>query len=146
MTIDDKKQWLGRYREAEERIQSLELELRTWYERAESITKPLSDMPQGGKGKNPLEEAVLHIWEIGEEINTEIVQMQQVRREIKEVINSVEDSRCRSVLRFIYLNFEHLERVANQVGYCERHVKRYYNRALELVEIPEKSKDVPKCH
>lgn len=137
MTIDDKKQWLGRYREADRRIKGMEEELQRWHDRAESVTKPLSDMPRGGKGKNPLEDAVEHIWDISKEINDTIAEMRRIQAEIESAIDAVDNGTYRTLLRLRYINLKKWEQIAVDMDYDYYHTRKYlHKKALKCVKLP----------
>lgn len=138
MTIDDKKRWLGRYRESNRCINALGSELQQWHARAESVTKPLSDMPRGGSGKNPLEDAMGHVWEIGEQINSEIVRAQQIRREITAAIDQMDNGTYRTLLRLRYISLKKWEWIAVDMDYDYRWVLHLHNKALKNLNTPLK--------
>ena len=137
MELEEKKQWLGRYRECDMRIRALEEDLQKWQERAQSVTKPLSDMPKGNNGKNSLEEAIGHIFDIGQEINETIMEARDIKAEIEKVIDEVDNGVYRTLLRLRYIHLKKWEWIAVEMNYDYYHVRKYlHTKALKCIKLP----------
>ena len=74
--------------------------------------------------------------EMNDEINGEIDRLIALRNEIADVIWEVPDLQERVILYGRYVNFYSWEKIAQDMGYSERHVLRLHGSALEKVQIP----------
>lgn len=66
-----------------------------------------------------------------DEIIDEMIEKQE---EIRQVINAVEDSRYRTLLKYKYMNGYTFENIACKLYYSERWVRRLHNEALEEIK------------
>lgn len=73
---------------------------------------------------------------MNDEINGEIDRLIALRNEIADVIWEVPDLQERVILYGRYVNFYSCEKIAQDMGYSERHVLRLHGSALERVQIP----------
>jgi DNA-directed RNA polymerase specialized sigma subunit len=131
------KEYLGQALELNKKINHMQL----LYEAVKAdygfTTRLLDGMP-----KNPnvsvtqvCDQAIRSI-EMNDEINGEIDRLIALRNEIADVIWEVPDLQERVILYGRYVNFYSWEKIAQDMGYSERHVLRLHGSALEKVQIP----------
>jgi DNA-directed RNA polymerase specialized sigma subunit len=131
------KEYLGQALELNKKINHMQL----LYEAVKAdygfTTRLLDGMP-----KNPnvsvtqvCDQAIRSI-EMNDEINGEIDRLIAFRNEIADVIWEVPDLQERVILYGRYVNFYSWEKIAQDMGYSERHVLRLHGSALERVQIP----------
>jgi DNA-directed RNA polymerase specialized sigma subunit len=131
------KEYLGQALELNKKINHMQL----LYEAVKAdygfTTRLLDGMP-----KNPnvsvtqvCDQAIRSI-EMNDEINGEIDRLIAFRNEIADVIWEVPDLQERVILYGRYVNFYSWEKIAQDMGYSERHVLRLHGSALEKVQIP----------
>lgn len=119
MTVDEKKKYLRQYRYLEGRVNSLCDELAKWRSLAECITPVLSDMPKGSGGDR-LPRTVEKIIELEQELDAQIDQMIDTRREIEQTVAAVDDQRLRDVLRYRYIEGMTQEETAEAINVSVR--------------------------
>ncbi len=134
MTVDEKKKYLRQYRYLEGRVNSLCDELAKWRSLAERITPVLSDMPKGSGGDR-LPRTVEKIIELEQELDAQIDQMIDTRREIEKAVAAVDDQRLRDVLEQHYIRGLTWEDVAQIMKIDTRWVYRLHIKALQKLTI-----------
>lgn len=70
------------------------------------------------------------IVDLQDEIYQDIVTLESVSHEIRQVIESVEDDRERQLLQYRYIDGLSWEQVAVTMGYGWRHVHKLHSKAL----------------
>ena len=134
MTVDEKKKYLRQYRYLEGRVNSLCDELAKWRSLAERITPVLSDMPKGSGGDR-LPRTVEKIIELEQELDAQIDQMIDTRREIEKAVAAVDDQRLRDVLEQHYIRGLTWGDVAQIMKIDTRWVYRLHIKALQKLTI-----------
>ena len=71
------------------------------------------------------------------EINADIDQLVDLKREIMQVVKSVQNPEHQTLLELRYLCFKSWEDVAEELGYNVRHIYRLHDEAVEQITIPE---------
>lgn len=94
----------------------------------------------GSRHGSAVEDYAVRIVELEREIDRRIDEYVDLVRQAEAAIDQVEDERCRDVLRYRYLNGWSWEKIAEQMHYDERWVRRLHGRALARIEIPESAK------
>lgn len=96
----------------------------------------LSDMPgDPNKGKSKIEELLVKIADLESEISADIDKLVELKGNIMDVINEVEDPEESLVLNLRYLNFFSWEDIAVKMDCSVRNVHIVHSRALEHVVI-----------
>lgn len=80
------------------------------------------------------EEIICKIIALQAEINADIDNLVDTKRELRAVIESVKNVDYRTVLELRYLNFRKWEQIAVQMGYTNRNVHYLHDRAIEYLE------------
>ncbi len=134
MTSQEKKAWLGRYRQLDQRIGQLAEEISLWRSRAQKITPSYEGQPRGG-GEDRLQSAVEMILQLEKEADREIDALVALKGEIRRAIRTVEDSTLRLLLEYRYIHGLTWEQVAERMGYDQRWVYRLHGKALNCLEV-----------
>lgn len=130
----EKVLWLSRYQRLGKRVDKKCEELSQWRSRAEKVTSSFSDRPKGGEEGNRLEETVERIIAIEEELNREIDEMVDVRREIQAAISSLEDCTLEALMEMRYLGGKSWEEIAVAMGYSWRWTMNLHKKALSSIK------------
>nr|DAP22001.1 MAG TPA: RNA polymerase sigma factor [Bacteriophage sp.] len=133
MTSQEKKAWLGRYRQLDQRIGQLAEEISLWRSRAQKITPSYEGQPRGG-GEDRLQSAVEMILQLEKEADREIDALVGLKGEIRRAIRTVEDSTLRLLLEYRYIHGLTWEQIADRMSYNDRWVRRLHGKALEMLE------------
>ena len=136
MTNQDKIKWLRRYRAAVAEQHRLEGEIETWRSLAEKITPTMSCLPGGGAGPGRMVSALEHILALEEVLAGQIGRRTEIRREIGQAIDGVPDDRLAHLLRLRYVDGLTWERIAVEMHYSYKQIRRLHGRALNVLECP----------
>lgn len=139
MTYEEKVRWLRRYQESLRREQELAEEVERLQSEATRITPLLSGMPGGPGDGQKLSRAVESVISAKEILQGQIVQCEEIRREVIEVIESVCDQRENEILRRRYLLGQQWEKVGEKMGLSSKWVRNIHRTTLEFIDIKEKS-------
>lgn len=86
----------------------------------------------------PFTKIVMKIIELEETINNEIERLLDLKLQIRETINAVQDNEEKLLLKYRYLNFMSWEDVCSYMQVSMRTAHRIHKAALENVKVPEK--------
>lgn len=136
MTNQEKKAWLLQYRRLDERINRMETEKAKWIERATKMSAPSDGMPRGSSVSDTVGQAVAKIADLQAEINREIDQLVDLRREIEDAIYTVDDPILQELLERRYIDGDKWEEIAVSMHYSWRNILRKHGKALSAVKIP----------
>ena len=129
----DKITYLKRYKDLDRHINRLIEEKERWYTKATKVTPTISDMPHGSDGTDSRLEAIHKMMETEEEINIEIDKYVDMGREIKAVINSVEEENLRLLLLYRYIDGKTFEQITVDMSYSWKQVHRLHSKALNKI-------------
>ena len=105
---------------------------------AENCSPHLSGMPHNPhKSSSHMADAVCKIIDLENEINADIDQLVDLKRDMVAAIKAVADPECQTLLELRYLCFKSWEQIAVAMGYGVRHVYKLHNSALETFEVPK---------
>lgn len=139
MTIKECKEWLSRARKTDEEINALIAE----QERA--LTNATSTVAQSGSEKvqtsnvNTSENKFIMLCRLFRMVDKRIVRLYEIKKEILENVNKLDDATLRTILILRYLNFQTWEMIACKMNYSYKQVCRLHGKALNLI------KDVIEC-
>jgi len=133
--INSKKNFLRRYRNNKNCIHRLNLKVNDIDSKMTNISaKRITDMPRGGipittddmlSDKLELENRIDKLEEKG----------RKIKREILDVIDTLDDTRYIDILESYFIDCCSWEQIADFTGYEERHVRRLYYEAIEKLEF-----------
>ena len=131
----EKIKYLNQYRylnkEIDRKIESLEF----WRNKILNITGTLSDMPKSNKRSDTIADGIATINDIEKTINQEIDELIELRKEIEDKINAVDDPKLRELLKCRYLDCKSWEEIAYLNGYSWRWVYTLHERALDQINL-----------
>lgn len=135
MTYEEKKAWLGRYKDAT-RIERLKLdEYKELRSAAEHITQVLSPVPGGSGDGRSLPRAVERIDTARMEALHQAVLCAIVRAEVLEAISEVEDATDYEILTRRYIHCEKWEQIADKMKMDRRWITRRHHAAVEHLTL-----------
>lgn len=123
----------------DKRIERKDEEIKRLRAKLEKSNSQISDMPRGGAGQD-WTDADVKVMELEARIRREIARLCDVKQQIGEAIDAVEDARYRTLLEMRYRNYYTFEKIAVEMNYSWRQVMRIHREALDAV------KDVIECH
>lgn len=133
--VEDKKVFLKRYRENRACVRRLEKKLALLEDRIISIKSPnFSGMPRGGQpvtladlvsDKDELEKRIERLKEKGK----------QIKNEILEEIDTLEDPRYCEILEAYFIDGLSMEDIAENEGYSVRQIYKLYSEAINILLV-----------
>lgn len=132
------KEYLLEYRKLDKEINAMVSESVRLRRLALSIGSTLSDTGGGNSkqgGAARFEQAIDKLIVLEGNINAKIDCLINKRAEIETVLNAVDDTTLRTILRHRYINGYTFERVAVEIGYSWRQTIRLHGDALRKVVI-----------
>lgn len=135
MTYEEKKAWLGRYREAEKKYNRLSERLAEAQTATRRITQNISAVPGGsGDGQN-LARAVEREEEAERKAYAQLAACDKLFAEIDPVLRQLDDNRNYSILRRYYLDLQTWERIADETNYSVRRIYAIRKGCVERLNI-----------
>ena len=137
MTYEEKKEWLRRYRKAA-RLERMKLdEVEQFRAAAEHVTQVLSGMPGGAGDGQALPRAVERIIDAVQEANAQVMECQQIRKEIMDTMAQTVDMQDYGILYMRYIGGMKWEQIAVKIGMDVSRVYRRHKAAVKALDIPE---------
>lgn len=133
------KEYLRQAYRLDQKINSDLEEVAALREMASSVSSPqLSERVQTSrKGDAPFVRCLEKIIELEDKINKEIDLLVELKKEIRMVITTVEDTDERMVLKYRYVHNYTWEQIGNELHADARTVRRWHGKALLHVMLPE---------
>lgn len=129
------KEWLNRGWKLNREIDALLEEQRRALELATATTSaPQEDKVQGGEG-NRTAERFANYAAYAAEIDSRIDELFQIKQEIDQAIEKVENTTYRTLLFERYINFKKWEQIAVDMDYSFRQITRLHGEALKKIKM-----------
>jgi len=131
--IADKKKSLKRYKKNLKCICRLEEKLDALDDRLTTIRTPnFSGMPRGSVPVT-IDDLLADKVELERRISRLKRKGQNLKREILDEIDTLDDPRYCSILESFFIDGFTMEEIADNEGYTERHIYRLYNEAISIL-------------
>lgn len=127
------KEWLKRARVLDKEVNQLLIAKREAYEHAVGSGIDTSKEQVQGGGGNGTEDKFIRVADYELLIDKKIDKLLEIKQEIIEAVNSVENSTYRTLLLAYYVNCKTWEQVAEDMGYGVRQIYRMHGEALRRV-------------
>ena len=133
------KEYLHQAYRLDQKINSDLAELASLREMSRSVSSPqLGERVQTSrKGDAPFVRCIEKIIELETKINAEVDLLVELKKEIRSVITTVEDTDERLVLKYRYVHNYTWEQIGNALHADSRTVRRWHGAALQHVTLPE---------
>lgn len=135
MTNQEKKAYLGRYRDNEREIRRTEEEILRWESLSRKTTTTMGAAGGGSNGEDKLQAAVEKIVRWQNRLTLQLAERVRLREEIESAIGTVEDERLRLLLRYRYIDGWRLEKIAVEMDYDYRWIRRLHGKALDKLTL-----------
>lgn len=131
------KEYLGQAYRVDQRINSKLEQVLSLRDLTTKATATMSDMP-GGDSRNVyrMQDIIGKIIDLENEINADIDQLVDLKREMVVTIKSVTDPECQTLLELRFLCFKTWEQIAVEMDYSIQHIYRLRERALKMITQP----------
>ena len=133
------KEYLRQAYRLDQKISSDLEEVASLREMSASVSSPqLTERLQTSKNTDaPFVRALEKIIDLEEHINKEVELLMELKKEIRVVITTVEDTDERMVLKYRYVHNYTWEQIGNELHADARTVRRWHGKALQHVILPE---------
>ena len=135
MTIQEKKEFLSRYREILAEEKDIREEIAYWESKAQKVTASWSAVPGGGKGSDKVQTGAIKVAELRDSLMGKIEELATVRAEIERAIGTVQDDTQRRLLRKKYIKGLTLDQIAVEMHYSYVHTCRIHGYALSKIML-----------
>lgn len=131
------KEYLSQARLLDNRINAKIQQVASLNDLATSATATLSGMPHSpNRASSKMADAVVKIVDLQHEINDDIDQLVDLKREIMRLVKAMPNTEYQLILEKRYLCFMTWEQIAVDMGYSIQHVYRLHDNALKQVQLP----------
>jgi len=131
--ITTAKDYLSQAYRIDQRINSKIEQVSSLHDLATKATSTLSDVPpSGARNFHRMEDIICKIMDLEADINTDIDNLVDLKREIVELIKSVSNPEYQTILELRYLCFKTWEQIAVNMCYSIHHLYKMHNAALEF--------------
>ena len=131
------KQFLRQAYKLNELIESDKDELENLRSLSTSISGDMTqERVQTSASSDKIVNIVARIVDLENEIHDEIEQLIALKKEIRDVINKLENVNEKLVLKYRYLMFFQWEEICDKMHYSPRQIHRFHDSALENIEVP----------
>lgn len=131
------KNYLMKAYRIDARINSKLEQIASLSELACKATTVMSDMP-GSPNRNihKTENVIVKIVDLQEEIKRDMEGLVDLKKQIVDSINTVQDPELRTLLELRYLSYHGWEQIATEMYYGIDNIFKLHRKALEQIEIP----------
>nr|WP_300823667.1 DUF1492 domain-containing protein [uncultured Schaedlerella sp.] len=132
------KNYLMRAYRVDQRIENKLEQIQLLNDLVAKATVTYSDMP-GSPNRNvhKMEDVLVKIIDIKTEINADMLELVDLKKETMDCIKQVDDPELQLILELRYLNYVGWEQIAGDLGYGIDNVFRLHRKALDFIEVPE---------
>lgn len=137
------KEYLSRYHNTKEKIKLLEKEIEEFIRLANSIPGISFDQLRvdGTKSlKAPFEKWIQKTLENEQKITLMRRRLPVIKGEIIGVINRLDDSKCKRLLIYRYIDWLSWDTIAKNLVYSSSTIRRWHEKALSQISFSEKDK------
>lgn len=131
------KQFLKQAYKLNELIESDKDELENLRSLSTSISGDMTqERVQTSASNDKIVNIIARIVDLENEIHDEIEQLIALKKQIRDVINKLENVNEKLVLKYRYLMFFQWEEICDKIHYSPRQIHRFHDSALENIEVP----------
>ena len=128
------KEYLGQAYRLDQRINSKLEQVMSLRDLATKATSTLSDVaPSGTRNVHRMEDIIVKIVDLENEINCDIDNLVDLKREMVTVIKSVADPELQTLLELRHLCYKSWTQIAVEMEYSIQHIFRLYEKALKEI-------------
>lgn len=132
------KEYLGQAYRLDQRINSKLEQVMSLRELTTKATATMSDMPGGGsRNVYKMQDIIGKIVDLENEINADIDELVDLKREIVAIIKAVKNPEFQTLLELRYLCFKTWEQIAVDMQYSTRNIYKLHDAAIAAISIPQ---------
>lgn len=128
------KEYLLQARYLDNRIASKREQIQNLNDLATKCTSTWSDMPRSQpNGRSRMADCVVQIIDLENEISADMLELINLKKEITETINKVDNIEYKTLLEKRYLCFITWEQISDDMGISLRNIYRIHGQALKEI-------------
>ncbi len=128
------KEYLSQARYLDNRIASKREQIQNLNDLATKCTSTWSDMPRSqNTGRSRMADCVMAIIELENQISADMLELVNLKKEITETINKIENAEYKTLLEKRYLCFITWEEISTDMGISIRNIYRIHGQALKEI-------------
>lgn len=128
------KDYLSKAYRIDTRINSKIEQVNSLHSLATKATSTLSDIPPSGtRNVHRMEDIIAKIIKLEEEINADIDELVDLKRNITQLIKKIENTEYQTLLELRYLTFKKWEVIAVKMNYSIKQIQRLNIKALNEI-------------
>ena len=132
------KEYLSQAYRIDQRINSKLEQVASLRALATKATSTLSDTPpSGSRNVQSMENVIVKIIDLENEINEDIDTLVDLKRDIMQVVKTVDDPELQTLLELRYLCFKDWQDIAYRMHCTESNVFKVHSKALQAVKLPK---------
>ena len=132
------KKYLSQAFGLNQRIESKLGQIDKLHDLASKATVTYSDMPKGSNlTTSKMQDCICKIVDLESEINEDMLQLVELKKEIIRIIKAVENAELQTILELRYLSYMRWEEIAIELGYGIDNIFRLHRMALDEINIKE---------
>ena len=132
------KEYLGQAYRLDQQINSKLEQVLSLRDLTTKATATMSDMPGGGsRNVYKMQDIIGKIVDLEDEINADIDQLVDLKREMVAIIKAVENPEYQTLLELRYLCFKTWEQIAVDMKYSTRNIYMLHDAAISSIKIPQ---------
>ncbi len=131
------KEYLGQAYRIDQRINSKLEQIASLRALIYKVTTTLSDTPKGTSDSSSRESIIAKMMDLETEINNDIDKLVELKHNIMDLINKVDNPELHIVLEERYLCFKTWEQIAVDMGYSLRNIYMLHASALKKIPMAE---------
>ncbi len=130
------QEYLNQAYRLDQRINSKLEQVLSLRDLAAKATSTISDTPPGGScNTRRMEDIVTKIVDLESEINQDIDELVDLKRDIVQIIKGISNPEYQTLLELRYLCFKTWEQIAVEMNYSIQHIYRLRDKALQEITL-----------
>lgn len=136
MTVEEKKQYLGRYRDLQNEIAGLTAEIEKWQTIGEKVNNALGIGGGSNLKQSKVEKSAVNVADIIADIQADIDKAREKRQEIEKAIDSgCKWFRHKEILKMRYINGLSVSKIARMLHKEDKTVSNMISSAIKDMKI-----------
>lgn len=135
MTYQEKDQVLRQYRENAIRLRGLVQEAERWEQIAMSTAINGEPSSGGGNTGGRVQTAATNAADIVQDIQRDMDGIRAERREVRQLVDSVQNRRQKMLLELRYINGLTVDQIANEIGKSHKWTRESLRRAVDALNM-----------
>lgn len=99
-----------------------------------NVSSKINDTPTKSSYVTSNDDLLCKVIDYENEINKDIIRLIDIKKDINNTINKLQDSRARTVFHSRYILFKSFDDISKELNYCKRQVLRIHKEVLKSLD------------